>query len=165
MFSFSEARERLIEMDQEARKALGVPPKSSNKMNGHTNGSANGHVDKKKGGATTADLQVNCYVPPSGFHLVVFLACLSTFVVFSRPENVRPGSVVYERALKYAPGFADFCQRIQFWLFSTMCLLHGGEAGFMGFGRLRKYGVPIGSPLWLKWTGSCLIEGFGSFQR
>lgn len=169
MASLKESRERMIIMDQEARKALGLPLEDGDHKaaNGSANGSANGHANgvAKPPRAAGAGNLVKRYVPPSGFQLVVFLACLSTFAVFSRQENVRPGSPVYDRALKYAPGFADFCQRIQFWLFSAMVALHSSEAGFMGFGRLRKYGVRIGSPLWLTWVGSCFIEGVGCFHR
>ncbi|KAF2093304.1 hypothetical protein NA57DRAFT_81636 [Rhizodiscina lignyota] len=157
MASLKESRERLIAMDEEARKALGLPPADG----GHNGQVANGAAKEPSRTSTL----VKRYVPPSGFHLVVFLACLATFTVFSRQEHVRPGSPLYDRALKHVPAFAEFCQRIQLWVFSAMLVIHTTEASFMGFGRLRKYGVTIGSPLWLTWVGSCFIEGFGSFQR
>lgn len=131
-------------MDAEARKALGLP--------------AHSH-----GGSSQ---QVTRYAPPAGFDIVVCLAVTSTLIVFSRQENVQPGGWAYEYlGIKHAPKFAAFCQAIQFWLFTGMCAFHGVEAGYMGAVLLRKYGVPVGSSLWLKWVLSTFFDGVFGMRR
>lgn len=138
MASLKEARTRLVAMDEDARKALGVP----------------------KG----ASALVPRYVSPAGFDLVVWFAVVSTLIVFSRQQNVQPGSILYDQVLKNFPAFATFCQRIQYKLFWGMIVVHGSEAALIGF-RLSRYGVPVGSSLWLKWVVGCFFDGICSHMR
>lgn len=136
MTDWSQVRPRVIAMDSEAVAGLG-----------------------------RSSITVKTYVKPHGFMLVVFIAAFLTFVNFSRRENFRPGSLLYDSILKYAPPFANFCWTVQPLVIYPMILLHGWEATQMARSRLSKHNVPIGSRLWLTWVFSTFIEGYGSFVR
>lgn len=136
MESWRDARERLVKMDHEATAAL---PKS--------------------------DITVKEYRPPKGFHAVVFVACLLTFTLYSRPQNCYPGSFVYDNVLKYVPAFARFSAKVRPWVLYPMLAVHIAEAVTMARTRLDKHTVPVLSRLWLTWTMSTFIEGVGSFHR
>ena len=110
-------------------------------------------------------ITVKKYVKPYGFMLVVFVACILTFINFSRRSNFERGSLLYETILKYVPWFAKFCWNIQPLVIYPMVLLHGSEAIYMARGRLVKHNVPLASPLWMEWVMSTFIEGYGSFVR
>ncbi|MCJ1309095.1 hypothetical protein MMC25_002750 [Agyrium rufum] len=133
---WSQAREKTITMDNECMDALN-----------------RSHITVKE------------YAPPTGFHAVVFMACLLTFIAFSRRTNFRPGSLIYDYIFSYVPDFARFCHLMQPIVLYPMILLHGWEAGTMATSRLQKHNVPYPSRLWWLWVGSCFIEGAGSFRR
>jgi len=132
MQSMRDARERVVKMDQEACTALG-----------------------------RSDITVKEYVPPTGFHLVVFVAAALTFPLLSREQNVAPGSLIHQSV----PLFADFVRKIRLPVLIVMLVLHSAEALYMANVKLIKHTVPFMSVLWWKWTASCFIEGVGSFQR
>ena len=134
--STREARERLIEMDRDAMKALG-----------------------------RSDISVREYRAPRGFHAVVFWACVFTFALLFRRQNLLPGSWVHDAVLRYVPSFAHFLVVVRPWVFGGMVASHLTEATFMAWTRLRKHSVPFGSGLWWTWMLSTFIEGFGAFQR
>ena len=136
MTAWSDVRPRVVTMDAEAVARLG-----------------------------RSDITVKKYIKPYGFMLVVFIACVLTYVNFSRRANFRRGSLQYDSILKYVPSFANFCWRIQPLVIYPMILLHGGEAIYMMRSRLVKHNVPVGSWLWLTWVCSTFIEGYGSFVR
>lgn len=136
MTSWSEARPRVVVMDAEATAALG---KSS--------------------------ITVKRYKKPRGFMTVVFVAVAITFLLFCRRAHFRPGSVVYDVVMRHAPGFADFCWRIQPLLFYTMVVWHGAEVAHMYRSRLEKHTVRMFSGVWWAWVVSAFVEGFGSFWR
>ncbi|KAF2808908.1 integral membrane protein-like protein [Mytilinidion resinicola] len=134
--SWSEARERLIAMDQEAVKGLDRSP-----------------------------ITVTTYTRPRGWHLGVFLACLLGYFSFSRPANFQPGSYLYEILLKHVPSFAEFMAPKAYIALASMVVIHGTEAYLMATTKLRKHSVPVGSSLWWTWMSSTFIEGFCAFQR
>ena len=136
MDSWRDARERLVRMDKDAIQALG-----------------------------RSDITVKEYRRPRGFLAVVFVTCAVTFAAFCRKSSFLPGSYLYEILLKYFPGFASFCAKIQPILFYTMVALHTGEAITMANTKLRKHSVPVACRLWWAWVLSTFIEGVGAFQR
>jgi hypothetical protein len=134
--SLSEARTRLIEIDQESRAALG-----------------------------RSTLTIDTYAPPATpFHIFVFALCLSTFIMLSRDAFVSPGGWAYEAFLKRISGLAEFTQWARVTILGLMVVIHSTEAYFMA-GRCKKYGVGIGTGAWWLWEISTFIEGFGAFQR
>jgi hypothetical protein len=135
---WSQVRQRVVDMDAEAVAGLG---------------------------RSNTTIKIKNYVKPYGFMLVVFVAAFLTFVNFSRRENFRPGSLLYDNILRYVPQFAKFCWTVQPLVIYPMILLHGGEAIHMARSRLAKYHVPVGSRLWLTWVCGTFIEGYGSFVR
>lgn len=135
MDSWRDARERLVRMDKDAIQALG-----------------------------RSDITVKEYRRARGFLAVIFVTCAVTFAGFCRKSNFLPGSYLYE-VLKYFPGFASFCVKIQPIFFYTMVALHAGEAITMANTRLRKHSVPLACRLWWAWVLSTFIEGVGAFQR
>lgn len=146
MASMREARERMVALDTDARKALNLP--------------AHSH------GALASPPKITRFVPPSGFDCVVWTAVISTLVVFSRQANVQPGGWAYENlGIKLAPRFAAFCQAVQPWLFAGMLALHGAEAAFVGMVKMPRYGVSTGGLLWWKWVLSTFIDGFFTQKR
>ena len=116
-------------------------------------------------GLGRSGITVKTYIKPYGFMLVVFIAAFVTFVNFSRRENFRPGSLLYDGILRHAPQFAKFCWTVQPLVIYPMVLLHGWEAFHMARSRLSKHNVPKGSRLWLTWVCSTVVEGYGSFVR
>ena len=140
MSSFSEARERMVAMNNESLNGLGL-----------------------------SDIKVTTYRFPRGYHWVVFFAVTISFISFSRPEFTSPehGGFLYDfwSMNGYAPGLAALGHTLQPYTFVLMLVIHTTEAAYLARSRLRKHGVKAGSPLWYVWTISCFLEGFGAFQR
>ena len=136
MASLSEARSRAVAMDAEAIRSL-----------------------------QRSDITVKRYVRPYGWTTVVFMLSVLGFLWFSRRSNFIPGSVLYDNMLKYMPRFAELCYNYQPLAIITMDVVHGTEATYMAFSRLRRHSVPTFSRLWWTWVGSTFIEGFGAFTR
>ena len=95
--SFRDVRERVVQMDRIAVAGLG-----------------------------RSRVTIKQYLPPKGFHAVVFVACLGTFALFVRKGNLEPGSYLHQEL----PAFAEFCLRIR-GLMSIAVLLHICEATYM----------------------------------
>lgn len=77
-----------------------------------------------------------------------------------------PGTVVYDRVLGWFPfGGAEGYMRIARIAGPLTLAIHIGETFMLDRLRLRKHGVERGTALWWKWVGSCIVEGFGCFQR
>ncbi len=79
--SFREARERLVQMDQDALQTLG-----------------------------RSNIPITGFVPPyTRFgHLCNFTICGLSYILLSRPSNSRPGSLIYDNFLYLVPAFAGF---------------------------------------------------------
>ena len=118
-------------------------------------------------GLGRSDLVITRYVPPTGFHLVVFLACVATYVAFCRRANFSPDSFFVYRllGLHHLPWLARFCYSIQPLLFPFMIVLHIAEATWLHVVRLSPFGVETGSRLWFTWILSIAVEGVGAKIR
>jgi hypothetical protein len=136
MKSWSDARTRTVEMDRVARAALDISP-----------------------------IQVTEFVGPSGFWLLVPAMFLLTQVVSWNTEKIIPGTWIYDDLLKYFPGGPEMFKTVGSRAALPAILVHIVETWYLDTSRLRKYGVECGSTLWFKWTGACMLEGFGAFQR
>lgn len=99
--SLKEARERVVQMDQDAIRGL-----------------------------DRSEITVKEYRRPRGLHAVVFGLCLFTYIAFSRRQNVLPGSPIYDYLLKYSPGSGYFAS-IQPALITLMVGIHVAEAAVM----------------------------------
>ena len=135
--SWSEARPKVVAMDEEARARL-----------------------------KRSDITVKEYTLPNKlWQAVIMTASALTFLAFSKRSNFLPGSLLFDYLLKYTPGFAQFCNTVQPLVIYPMVILHAGEAGHMAKSRLEKHSVPQYSLLWWKWVLSTFVEGFGAFSR
>ncbi|KAI1004945.1 hypothetical protein K3495_g3270 [Podosphaera aphanis] len=140
MNSLADVRERMIEMDRTVRSALGI-----------------------------SNIRLTRYLPPaSPLHVSVFGVCLFTFVTFGmvrRGDVIVPGTFYHDHVLPWFPGGPEMF----IWIAQKIALptvaIHIAEAWYLDRTRLRKYGVERGTRLWWCWIVSCLIEGFGTFQR
>jgi len=137
MKSMREARERLVKMDEDARRALGRSSIALTKF-------------------------IPCYVHPG--HLFNFTVCLTTFATFCRASNLRPGSLLFDNVIYMVPGFAAFCLKIQPYLFPIMLAIHLCEIPIMAK-KLRKHGLTPFETLYWLWMGTCFVEGITSFWR
>ncbi|KAF2740923.1 integral membrane protein-like protein [Polyplosphaeria fusca] len=135
--SFREARERLVQMDQEALKALGL-----------------------------SDIRITNFIPPyaDALSLVNFSVCILTWAAFGRPANFQPGSLLFDSLLFRFPAFASFCSTIQPFLFPIMALIHAYEVTLM-MTKLERHSLLMDSWQWWAWVGSCFVEGWTSFKR
>lgn len=135
MSNLSEARVKLVDMDKQSVAGLNRSP-----------------VTLKE------------YRAPKGFPIVVFVACLGTYILLSSKANLLPGSLMYDNILGYLPRFAEFVYNVRDYVIWPMLAIHITEAYLMS-GTLRKHSVPLFSRLWCLWMASCFIEGFDSFKR
>ena len=136
MKTLKEARERLVFMDQEARRALG-----------------------------RNNFSVKEYWGPSKlYEILTFFICIFTFIVLSREKNLKPGSLLYDLLLKRSHTLNDLLIKFQ-WIFWPMTSVHIAETVFMITQKLHKHTVPAGSLLWWKWVLSTLIDGIFTFRR
>jgi hypothetical protein len=137
MTSYAEARTRTVEMDREAREALGV-----------------------------SSIRITTFSPPkSPFHLTILFLVLLTFTIFLTRQKIVPGTLVYDRILPYFPGGPTWFLWIANTILLPVLAIHITETVVMERTRLRKYGVERGSGLWWVWMVDCFLEGYGSFQR
>jgi len=137
MKAWSDARQRTVDMDREARSALDISP-----------------------------IAITAYEPPkSPFHLTVFGLCIFTFVIFVTRNEIVPGTWFYDTVLPWYPGGPKWFLWIAKVIALPVLGIHLGEAYWLDRSRLRKHGVERGSSLWYKWIASCFIEGVACFQR
>ena len=136
MTSWPEARPRVVVMDADAVKGL-----------------------------RRSNVTVKRYKGPRGWMTAVMVVCALTFLAFARPGNFVPGALLYDTLLKYVPGFAKFCWRVQPLVIYPMVALHVYEAMHMERSRLRKHTVRMLSRTWWKWMVSTFVEGAGAFVR
>ena len=136
MTAWSEARPRVVDMDAEAAEGLG-----------------------------RSNVTVKRYKEPRGFMTVVMVACLLTYVAFSRRSNFTAGSMLYDMLLWYVPRFSNFCWKVQPLVIYPMVVVHAGRAIYMERSRLRKHTVKMFCGIWWLWMVSTFVEGQGAFMR
>ena len=137
MKSLREARERLVQMDKDALKAL-----------------------------DRSDITVSRFIPPYAKlgHLFNFSQCLLTLLLLPRGANFRPGSLLYDSLLFMIPAFADFVLKVRWIVLSIMLAIHIFETSLM-MKKVRRHGLSSADAVWWKWVGSSFIEGITSFWR
>ncbi|KIW06453.1 uncharacterized protein PV09_02897 [Verruconis gallopava] len=135
MQGLKDARERLVEMDKQALAGLNRSP-----------------------------ITLKEYKFPKGFPVLVFVACLGTYLLYSRERNMLPGSWLHDMVLKHIPSFTSFALKMRNYIIWPMLVIHITEASIM-MNTLKKYSVPLFSRIWWLWTVSCFIEGYDSFRR
>ncbi|KAF2116909.1 integral membrane protein-like protein [Lophiotrema nucula] len=135
--SLREARERLVQLDKDALQALG-----------------------------RSDIQITKFIPcyTNAFHLINWTTCFLTYLVYCRPANFKPGSLLFDNVLYKYPGFVKFSLAIQPYQFPIMVGIHLFESVLMAR-KLARHGVLVSSLLWWAWVGTCFVEGFTSFNR
>lgn len=135
--SFREARERVVQVDKEALRAL-----------------------------YRSDVTITTYIPPTAnlFHLYNFTQCLLTYLAFSRAANFQPGSLLYDNVLSGLPGVASSCLAIQPFLFPGLIFIHAIETGIM-IAKLDRHGLSPLKGAWWGWAGSAFVEGVTSMWR
>lgn len=137
MKSYAEARARSVELDREARNGLGI-----------------------------SSTKITTYLPPSSaVHIIVFGLCGFTLFSFVFYKLIVPGTTFYDVFLSFFPGGPETFKSIVRKIALPVTLIHVGESLLLERTRLRKYNVQRGSAVWWKWMASCMVEGFGTFQR
>jgi hypothetical protein len=142
MSSFSEARERLVAMHNEALAGLDL-----------------------------SDVAVTEYQPPqTPLQIFIFAICLWTWISFCYRPNLLPTAPVKPIYAFWSlggswPALASFVHYIQPVPITVMVIIHSAEAIHLARTRLRKHQVPTGSWVWWSWVISNFIEGAGAFQR
>jgi hypothetical protein len=142
MSSFSEARERMVAMQNEALAGLGL-----------------------------SDITVTYYQPPqSPLHIFVFAIALWSWISFCHRPNLLPTAPVRQIYTfwsfgGYWPALASFAHLVQPLTITAMLIIHISEAIYLARTRLRKHQLQTGSVVWGSWVLSNLIEGVGAFQR
>jgi hypothetical protein len=134
--AWTEARERLIQMDRDAAQSL-----------------------------DRSDITVKEYRAPKGFHAVVFAGCLIGYWAFSMRSNWEPGSILHDRVFWFKPTLAEFIGKHHLLALAIMLALHVFEATTMARIKLRRHSVSAFGLLWWTWVLSTFIEGLGAFQR
>jgi len=142
MSSFSEARERMVAMHNEAVAGLGF-----------------------------SDITVTHYQPPkSVLHIFVFAITLWSWLSFCHRPNLLPDAPVkpiytFWSVGGYWPALASFAYYVQPLTVTAMLSIHISETIYFAYTRLYKHQVRIGSVLWWSWVTSNFIEGVGAIQR
>ncbi|CZT12852.1 related to integral membrane protein [Rhynchosporium agropyri] len=137
MKSFSEARQRSVELDREARNGLGL-----------------------------STIQITEYEPPRQPAQVILFGVLSfTWLAIIFQRQIVPGSLAHDAVAAVFPGGAEMFVSIVRKLTVPFVGIHVVESVLFDRLKLSKHGVKRGSGLWWMWIGSTLIEGFGCFKR
>lgn len=147
MTSLSEARNRVVAMDGEARAGLGL-----------------------------ADVDVTVYAAPRGWHAAVFASVVLYYVVyFSKPWEAGTGSASgplaglaeAQRGFWDAvfPGGVQVMGQVVRAILWPVVAIHLVEISVLDRTRLTPHGVRRWSGVWWLWAGSCFFEGYPSFLR
>lgn len=134
--SWDAIRNRVIDMDNTARVALGVDP-----------------------------VNLTEWARPRGFDLVVAGGVVFWFACWLALPLVVPGTALHRFLDSYFPGGAERHRVVVKALELPMLLTHSAEVLLFDQIRLKRYGVPRFSGLWWKWSVNCFIEGFPTFAR
>jgi len=137
MQNLREARERVVQLDQDARQILG-----------------------------RSDITITTFVPTytNPAHLTLFTVCLLCYLLLPRKANWQPGSLLYDSVLHLVPGFANSVAKVGWTVFVLLILSHAIECAMMAR-KLAKHGCTFLDVVWWKWVGTCFVEGFVSFMR
>lgn len=135
---YSQARERVVEMDRAAVQGLG-----------------------------RSDITIKEYTTPSTLGLVNISLVALTFLLMHRRANLEPQSPasLLKPLATHFPGFLAFLHRIQPYMFAPVLTIHIAEMLWLDLTRLSKHSVPRLSATWYKWMLGHFFEGFTSFQR
>ena len=111
-------------------------------------------------------VRITSYTPPRRpIHIIIFALCAISYILDLTYQRMVPGTVSYDVLVRWYPGGPEWF----FWIVRLQTvpklLIHVTETFLMDRTRLSRYGVKRWSGLWWKWSLSCFIEGFGSFQR
>ncbi|RDA94203.1 hypothetical protein CP533_6642 [Ophiocordyceps camponoti-saundersi (nom. inval.)] len=132
---WTEARARIIAMDDTARRSLGI-----------------------------SDIYVTQYVAPRGFdRVIVFYVFFYVFCVATLPYVV-PGSASWAAVNSFFPGGAATYTWLVRFIRVPMCAVHALETVYFDR-RLRRHGVDRWSGLWWTWALDCFVEGFFAIWR
>ncbi|CAG8956914.1 hypothetical protein HYFRA_00012369 [Hymenoscyphus fraxineus] len=137
MKSWTEARQRCVDMDSEAREGLGI-----------------------------SSIKITEYEPPTSLqHRIIATFCAVAMISFAAQKFIVPGTVVYDQVLSHFPGGAAKYMAMQKLVGGIIWVAHTAEAFLFDQKKMSKYGVERGSALWWKWIASVVLEGQGAFQR
>lgn len=158
MAAWGDRRGRLADMTVEARRALGLEVAAEE---------GKGEAGTGTGPATAAG-PVRFY-PPEGVGLVSFAGVMWYFVsaAFYFSGNIVPGSLFWRflEAIHFPGGPQLYAWLVKI-ILVPMIAIHLFEAfHVMANKRLAARGVPVGSPVWLLWTGCTFFEGAPAWQR
>ena len=132
---WSDVKARIIDMDDRARRALGL-----------------------------SDVYITEYVPPQGFDIIVFGAVLFYVACVASLPWVVPASGLWKALTAVFPGGPEWFRWIVRVIFFPVLAIHSAET-FLLDRKLLRHGVDRWSGLWWLWVSSCFVEGFGSFKR
>lgn len=137
MKSLREARERLVQMDNDTLPIL-----------------------------HRSDITVTRYIPPyvKLGHLFNFTQCILVYLLLPREANFRPGSLLYDNILLMAPAFAAFVLQVRWIVLPIMLAIHVTEA-FVMANKVNRHGLTSADAVWWQWVGSSFVEGVTAFWR
>ena len=133
---WSEARERMVNMDNEATEGLG-----------------------------RSKIVVDEYRLPHGPYVIIFTLILVAWAVNYTGKNFVPGAFFYDKILRgnqFLAGFLSFTRPIVLFI---MISLHTAEAIWFDWSKLSKHKLKRFGLLWSMWMVSCFVEGSGSILR
>ena len=116
-------------------------------------------------GLDNSDITVKTYTRPKGLMIIPHIGLTVALLAFSTRANFQAGSLLYDTVLIYAPGFAQWCFKIQPLILYPLVGIHSGEAIYMDRSRLQRHNVPRFSTLWWKWVLDTFFGGMGAFVR
>ena len=134
--SLLEVRPRVVEMDQQATKALFREPET-----------------------------VTRYLLPQSYQWLIPFAFLFGLFCFSRRESFEAGSWLTSTILYPVPWLSRFLYEHSWGAFAGTVAIHVAEAAFMAQGKLKRHTVPVGGRVWWMWTISTFLEGVGALMR
>lgn len=132
----AEIRPRVVAMDADARRGLGI-----------------------------ADVYVTEYVAPAGFEALVAAGVALYFVCYFTLPLVVPRTVVWDLLEGWFPGGAGGYRWLTSTIFWPVVVIHSAEGWWFHRTRMLPHGVETGSALWWKWLASNWFEGLCAFMR
>lgn len=136
MSTFSEARLRLVNMDEQATNGLG-----------------------------RSKIVVDTFVWPEGLHLVAVTLIIITWMLTITPGHFGPDSIYGAHVLRGNVMLMNFHIAVQPFVLALLVGVHAVELVWFVPARLLKYNVPLLSITALLWASDVMIEGYGSIRR